>query len=211
IMDLIIKKDLDLYLRATNGLRVDRITTRFLEKFKRAGGDYVAYGIESGDQEVLDRIPKRVTIDQIRRAVKLTKKAGLRVSGFFIFGLLGDTPETMRKTIEFAKELDLDVAVFNILAPYPGTELWDIIHKSEGRILVEDYDEFHHTANRALFTLPNGPDPDEVVKAYRRAHREFYFRPRYALKQLLKVRSASQIRELIGGVKSLLGLQFEES
>lgn len=204
ILGMIVERKLDIYLRATNGLRVDRITASFLEKFKRAGGDYIAYGIESGAQEVLDLIPKHMSLDQIRRGVKLTKRAGVRVSGFFIFGLLGDTPQTMQKTIDFAKELDLDIAVFNILAPYPGTRIWRIIQEKGGTILVDSYDDFHHTADRALFTLPGGPPPEDVAEAYRRAHKEFYLRPKYVVKQLLKVRSRVQLREMIGGLKSVL-------
>jgi radical SAM superfamily enzyme YgiQ (UPF0313 family) len=204
ILDMIVEKKLDIYLRATNGLRADKITPSFLEKFKQAGGDYIAYGVESGSQEVLDRIPKAITLDQIKRTIELTKKAKIRVAGFFMFGLLGDTPETMQQTIDFAKELDLDIAVFNILAPYPGTRLWQIIHEREGKILIENYDEFHHTANRALFTLPGVPEPEDVVAAYRRAHKEFYFRPKYIFNQLFKTRSIAQLKEMIGGLKSLL-------
>ncbi len=121
-----------------------------------------------------------------------------------MFGLLGDTPETMQKTIDFAKDLDLDIAVFNILAPYPGTRLWQMIQERGGKILVDNYAEFHHTANRALFTLPGAPEPEEVVAAYRRAHKEFYFRPKYIFKQLFKTRSIAQLKEMIGGLKSLL-------
>ncbi len=204
ILDMIIDKKFDIYLRATNGLRADKITPSFLEKFKRAGGDYIAYGVESGSQEVLDLIPKGITLAQIKCTVEMTKKAKIRVAGFFMFGLLGDTPETMQKTIDFAKDLDLDIAVFNILAPYPGTRLWHIIQERGGKILIDNYTEFHHTANRALFTLPGAPEPEEVVAAYRRAHKEFYFRPNYILKQLLKIRSIAQLNEMIGGLKSLL-------
>jgi radical SAM superfamily enzyme YgiQ (UPF0313 family) len=204
ILDMIVEKKLDIYLRATNGLRVDKITPSFLTKFKKAGGDYIAYGVESGSQEVLDRIPKGITLDQIKHTVELTKKAKIRVAGFFMFGLLGDTPVTMQQTIDFAKELDLDIAVFNILAPYPGTRLWEIIQEKGGKMLLENYDDFHHTANRALFTLPGVPEPEEVVAAYRRAHKEFYFRPKYIFKQLWKTRSLTQLKEMMGGLKSLL-------
>lgn len=204
ILDLIVERKLDIYLRATNGLRVDKITPSFLEKFKRAGGDYIAYGIESGSQEVLNLIPKAVTLTQIRRTVEMTKKAKIRVAGFFMFGLLGDTPQTMQQTINFAKDLDIDIAVFNILAPYPGTRLWKMIQEKGGKIFLNSYDDFHHTANRALFTLPGAPKPEEVVAAYRRAHKEFYFRPKYILKQLYRTRSMAQLKEMIGGLQSLL-------
>lgn len=87
ILDMIIEEKLNIHIRTTNGIRADRITERFLQKMKQAGCNYIAYGIESGNQAVLNKIPKGITLDKVREAVKLTKKAGIPVSGFLMFGL----------------------------------------------------------------------------------------------------------------------------
>jgi len=93
--------------------------------------------------------------------------AGSRASGSFVFGLLGDTPR-MRRTIEFTKELDLDIALFNILAPYPGTSISEVREEKNGEVSWCDFQDFHHTANRMLLRLPDGPST-EVIEAYRRS------------------------------------------
>jgi len=209
ILDMIISENLNLYIRATNGLRIDHITESFLRKFKKAGGDYIAYGIESGNQKVLDMIPKHITLDQVRKVVSLTKKVGLRVAGFFIFGLIGDTKESMEETLDFSKRLDLDIAVYNTLAPYPGTRVWDIILESGGSIDTSDFSEFHHTSNKIMFSLPDGPKPEDILEIYKRAHREFYFRKTYVLRELSKVRSFAQLKELFRGASSLLRMGKE--
>jgi radical SAM superfamily enzyme YgiQ (UPF0313 family) len=206
ICDLLIERKLNIHLRCSNGVRVDKITESLLEKMKKAGWYYLAFGIESGSQDVLNKIPKNITLEQVRTAVRLAKQKGFEVTGFFIFGLIGDTPKSMRETIEFAKSLDLDIASFNICAPYPGTKLWMMI-QTNGKLLLDNYDDFHHTANRGLFMHPDVASPDEVEKAYRQAHREFYFRSKYVLKRIVKTRSLSQYKEMYRGLKTLLHIQ----
>ncbi|MFQ6020440.1 MAG: B12-binding domain-containing radical SAM protein [Candidatus Aenigmatarchaeota archaeon] len=200
ILDLIIERNYKIYIRTTNGLRADKVTRRFLEKMKKAGCIYIAYGIESGDQSVLDKIPKAETLEDIRRAVKLTKEVGIPVCGFIMFGLFGDTKETMQKTIDFTKELDLDFVAVNLTTPYPGTKLFDRI-KKEGKFLFDfnKWEDFHHTSGRMCFTHPDVASPKEVEEAYQRAYREFYFRPRYLIRQLLKVRTWEQFKGMIRG------------
>lgn len=206
ICDLLVERKLKVHLRCSNGVRVDKITDSLLEKMKKAGFYYLAFGIESGSQRVLDKIPKNITLEQVRNAVRLAKQKGLEVTGFFIFGLMGDTPNSMLETIRFAKSLDLDIASFNICAPYPGTMLWTMI-QTQGKLLVDNYDDFHHTANRGLFTHPDIPSPEEIEKAYRQAHREFYFRPKYILKRVAKTRSLSQCGEMYRGLKTLVHIR----
>lgn len=206
ILDLIIAEGLDLTFRFSNGLRADRITEDLVAKMKAAGTDYVAFGIESGDQDVLNKIPKGVTLDMIRSAVSLTKRAGITVTGFFMLGLVGDTKETMRKTIDFAKELDLDVASFGITTPYPGTGLWEMVMK-DGQLLTSNLDELFHTSGRMLYKLPGTASPEEVEEAYRRAHKDFYFRTTYILRQLSRARSYRQIQVMAKGLKAVLKIR----
>jgi len=203
ILDEIAERKLDILIRCSNGLRVDKITPRFIEKLKKAGCGYLAFGIESGDQRVLDKIPKHTTIAQIKEAVKLTKKAGITVTGFFIFGLIGDNKESMARTINLAKELDLDLASFTIATPYPGTKLWDFIKKT-GKINFTGWSDYHHSTGKMIFTCPEVALPSEVEAMYRKAYRQFYFRPSYILKQIFRIRSFTQIKNMFLGLISIL-------
>jgi radical SAM superfamily enzyme YgiQ (UPF0313 family) len=120
-----------------------------------------------------------------------------------MFGLLGDTKETMRETINFSKSLDLDIASFNITTPYPGTRLYEEI-KNNGKFLVDDWGIFHHTSGKMIYTHPSVASPEEVEEAYRKAHKEFYLRPKYILRQILKIRSFNQLKVMLRGVKTVL-------
>lgn len=123
--------------------RVDRVNKGLLGQMKKAGCTYVAYGIESGSQEILDYVKKNITLKQIRAAVKATKEAGLRAGGFFMVGFPTETEEQVKKTVEFVKELNLDWASgLSMLVPYPGTEIYKQM-KAEGLILREEWDDYY--------------------------------------------------------------------
>lgn len=203
ILDAIIQRNFNIHLRCTNGLRADKITERFVSKLKKAGCCYVAFGIESGDQGILNMIPKKETLEEIERAVALTKKAGITTCGFFIFGLLGDTSETMQRTLDFAKQLRLDVASFTIATPYPGTKLWEAI-KKEGQLFFSNWSDFHHSSGKMLFAHPMAPSAREVEMMFKRSYGVFYYRIAYILRNLFRIRSLGQLRIMVHGLKSIL-------
>jgi radical SAM superfamily enzyme YgiQ (UPF0313 family) len=209
ILDMIIAENIKVHIRFTNGIRADKVNENFLMKLKKAGCNYVAYGIESGNQEVLNKIPKCITLDQIREAVKLTKEVGIPVSGFFMFGLFGDTKETMQQTINFAKEVDLDMAAWNLATPYPGTKMFEEIKKN-GKFLFDlnDWHNIQHTSGRMMFTHPDVASLKEVEDAYARAYKEFYLRPRYIIKQIIKIRSWTQFVGTLKGVVAIMKAIF---
>jgi len=105
--------------------RVDRVTPELLRLMHRAGCRKIHYGIESGVPEILERIGKRITLEQVRQAVAWTTAAGISAKGYFMLGLPGDTEETVERTIRFASELALDQVMFSLTTPFPGTRLWD--------------------------------------------------------------------------------------
>jgi len=105
--------------------RVDRVTPELLQLMYRAGCRELHYGIESGNPQILERIGKRITLEQVRQAVSWTTQAKIAVKGYFMLGLPGDTEETIGETIRFASELDLDQAMFSLTTPFPGTRLWE--------------------------------------------------------------------------------------
>jgi len=112
----------------SNGIRVETATVEMLSRMKSAGCQGVAFGIESGSQQVLDLMDKRITLDKIRNAVTNARKSGIStVTGFFMLGTPWDTLESMQETIAFSKSLPLDYAQFAIATPYPGTEMHEMV------------------------------------------------------------------------------------
>lgn len=107
-------------------IRADSVTKRLADILKKSGCCFAAIGVESGNEEMLVRIGKKETKEQFRNAVRIMKEAGLPIIASYIIGLPGDTHETIRETIDFAFELNADQSKFMILAPYPGTHVYDL-------------------------------------------------------------------------------------
>ncbi|HEY7210986.1 MAG TPA: hopanoid biosynthesis associated radical SAM protein HpnJ [Bryobacteraceae bacterium] len=163
-----------------------RVTTDYdtLKAMKEAGCRLLIVGYESGDQQILKNIKKGATIDMARRFTANCKKLGLVVHGDFIVGLPGETRETIRKSIDFAKELDVETIQVSIGHPYPGTEFYDHV-KSNGLITIDEAmtDESGHQ-------LPNynyaGLDRGELVDWVERFYGEYYFRPKVVFRLIRK-------------------------
>jgi len=151
------------------GFRVDHIDKELVMKLKRVGCQRIDFGIESGDQKILNNIGKGITLNQIRRAVRLVKEAGMKVSGYFMIGNPGETLSTVRKTIEFARQLNLDFTNHNLAVPLPGTKLYKWV-KNNGRFLIRDPRDYPDT-----FTSPKPAFETNDFKAEERiqADREF--------------------------------------
>lgn len=111
--------------------RVDKVNPQLLAQMYKAGCREIHYGIESGNQTILDGVGKGITLSQVRDAIRWTAEAGILAKGYFMLGLPGDTEETMEQTIQFAAELDLDEAMFSLTTPFPGTRLWDELCKRQ--------------------------------------------------------------------------------
>ncbi|MCX7013368.1 MAG: radical SAM protein [Candidatus Sumerlaeota bacterium] len=106
--------------------RVDTMDDERAAAMKRAGCWVVAFGVESGVQELLDKMKKGARVERAREAVAVCKRHGLRTHAFYVIGLPWETEETLEKTFQFARELDTDFFDFNIAYPLPGTELYEI-------------------------------------------------------------------------------------
>ena len=122
-------------------------------------------------------IRKGQTLDQVREAFANAKAAGLQTMGFFIFGMPGDTEETMEKTIQLALELDPKLANFMLAAPFPGTAMYDMIEQG-GEVFADNWGDFAIHEQKARFTMHEGYDPELVIRKWRDAYRRFYlYRP----------------------------------
>jgi anaerobic magnesium-protoporphyrin IX monomethyl ester cyclase len=124
ICNRIIEEDLD--ISYTVQIRADAFSDELIEALRDSGCAFAAIGVESGNEQILKNIGKRETKEQFRDAVSAMKRANLPVIASYIIGLPGDTHETIKETMEFALELDADQSKFMILAPYPGTRVYDI-------------------------------------------------------------------------------------
>ncbi|HBY96847.1 MAG TPA: radical SAM protein [Chloroflexi bacterium] len=108
-------------IKWTCNSRVDYVDEEMLKMMGRAGCWMISWGIESGNEMILKRAAKGADPKKARQALTWAKKAGIKNWGYFIIGLPGETLETIRQTIDFSKSLPLDIALFHIAAPYPGT------------------------------------------------------------------------------------------
>jgi radical SAM superfamily enzyme YgiQ (UPF0313 family) len=113
--------DEGLKVRWTCNSRVDYVDEEMLQMMAKAGCWMISWGIESGNEQILKRAAKGADPKKAKRALTWAKQAGIKNWGYFIIGLPGETVYTIRQTIDFAKSLPVDLALFHIAAPYPGT------------------------------------------------------------------------------------------
>lgn len=192
--DLIVERGINLTWSCF--ARTDCVSPALLAKMKRAGCHQILFGIESADPEILKTIRKPIDIELTRKAVRMVQDARIAVRAAFMFGNPGETVESIRRTIDFAKELNPDIAIFNITTPYPGTQMFDWAF-GNGYLRTLDWEEYD-LANSVL-DLPT-ISQEEIDRMYATAYREFYFRPRFLMRRLL---STHGVRDLIANVQAL--------
>jgi radical SAM superfamily enzyme YgiQ (UPF0313 family) len=194
----IIENKMDISWYPRGGIRVDHIDEEMFHLMKAAGVWNVAFGIESGNQQILNNIRKDITLDEIRHAVKLAKKAKLGADGYFMLGHPGETEETIQETIRFATTLGLDFAKFTINIPLPGTPQFDEWDR-DGVIKTRDWTKYtFHTPPSEIYDHPT-VDWRVIEKYYRLAPRRFYLRPAYLAKRVIK---DSISGSLLGNIKT---------
>lgn len=150
-----------------------------LELFKRmksVGFYEIQIGVESGSQDILDRVRKSTTLEKIERSIKLIRKAGISPLALFMIGNIGETRDTIKQSIRFARKLKAR-SWFSYALPLPGTEFYEVAHKF-GRIIADDWQLF---SNEDLAFIPNGLDEKTMRSMMKRARRI-----RYAIKPVGK-------------------------
>jgi len=184
--------------------KVNLVSKEMLLMMKKAGCWQILYGIESGDPHMMELLKKGTTVEQNEKAVKLAKEVGLNVRCDFLFGTPGDSIESMRKTLEFAKKLNPDLAHFNKFTPYPGTEIYQ-------NLVKEGYEfDFSKSCSQLdhglIMYCPEGVDQEEYRKFIDQAYRQFYLRPAYIGRQLKQIRSLEDVKRMWKGFKAIAGL-----
>jgi radical SAM superfamily enzyme YgiQ (UPF0313 family) len=124
-----------------------------MKKMRDAGCRGFKFGVESGDDDVLKKTKKGITTKQVRDFVKLTKKYKMRTYGTFMFGLPGDTKESMQKTLDFAVELDLDGFQTSITTPFPGTEFYEMAKKNKW-LIEHDFSKYDGNSGKSVISYP---------------------------------------------------------
>lgn len=180
--------------------RVDSVNLALLKKLKQAGCWMIGYGIESGNQKILDGTKKGITLEQSKKAVKLTKQVGIEVTAHTVVGLLGESPETVRETLKFIKEIDPEFAQFYCVVPMPWTEIYEEA-KEKGYIVSDDY----HLYEQNFSVMHTGKmSPEEVVKWREWLYRRFYMRPITVWRTMKRIRNWDNLKKFAYMVKDFL-------
>lgn len=174
VCDEMLRENLNIGWQCSNGVRVDRLDINLLKKMKAAGCYSVGLGVESGSQMILDKIHKRLDLAVVKRVLADLKKAGIKSYGFFIFGFPEETHQTARQTIDFAVSNSFDRVWFNVLTPYPGSEIFDTWINGRSWEGI-DWDS-HDGSTPVLDSI--GLTKEEIGRYQKIAARRFYLRPK---------------------------------
>jgi radical SAM superfamily enzyme YgiQ (UPF0313 family) len=180
--------------------RVNHVTAENLKLMRAAGCWQISFGIESGSQEILNLVNKGIILDQVCRAVTLSREAGIKTKGFFIIGHPGETGETIRMTLDFALKLPLNDISVSLMTPFPGSELYE--RTSEFGALDADWEKMNLL--NAVF-VPHGLTREELEHAQKKLLKRFYLRPRIVVDYAVRLmQRPSLARGFWNGFKSLL-------
>ena len=186
--------------------RTDTVTKQLLNKMKQAGCWQVLFGVESGDQDILNLYKTDFTLGQSEQAVRWAKEVGLSIRAEFIFGLPAESKISLKKSFDFAKKLGVDYVHFNRFFPAPGTEVYNNLRTdgfkmdfSKGLSLIDPFGDIY---------LPEKLTRKEAEGFLYSAYRKFYLRPGYILKRLISIRNLKQLEFLIKGFLAILSMSI---
>jgi anaerobic magnesium-protoporphyrin IX monomethyl ester cyclase len=186
--------------------RVDTVDKELLTEMKNAGCHRIYFGIESVHQEVLDRVEKGITTEQVRQTIKWCKELEIMALGFFIIGNPGETERMIYQTVDFAKTLDLDYVQFSKLLAKPGTSMWrDMVH-DRGYDYWQEWvlgNETDRPLERPWTELSN----EDIDRIARKCYLRYAMRPGYLLRQTLKCRSFFEWKRK---AKALFDMMFHQ-
>lgn len=162
-------------IKWTCNSRVDYVDEEMLHLMAQAGNWLISWGIESGSEQILKHAKKGAYPDKAKRSLTWAREAGIKNWGYFIIGLPGETEATIRQTIDFAKSLPLDIALFHVAAPYPGTPFFFEVVENEWFRKDTRWEQVDMDQATVL-DYPN-LSAERLLYWQRRAFREWAFRP----------------------------------
>jgi len=187
ICDELIKKKIDITWSANS--RVDTINKELLKKMKKAGCWKLLYGIESAVQKNLNNVNKGTNLMQIKKAIQITKKAGIKTFGGFVLGLPGETYQDGLRTIKLACTLNLDYAKFKVMTPFPSTEIYKN-SQSYGKVL-----SFSDMNTHTISFIPYTMTKSELEGLFKLSYQKFYMRPSYIIKKVFEMRTNEDLKQ----------------
>lgn len=178
--------------------RVDTVDEELLSLMKNTGCERIHYGVEAGTQKILDAMKKGITLEQVEKTFKLTKKIGIQTLGYFMIGSPQETKQDILQTIKFAKKINPDFACFSITTPYPQTEMYALGLKEK----VLPYDIWQKFAenpqpNFIPMVWEKELSREELFSLFKKAYHSFYLRPSYVLKKIFQLRSWAELKSKI--------------
>ena len=147
--------------------RVDTVTEKMLQKMKQAGFNWLAYGFESAKTDVRQRANKKFSAPQAKRAIDMTRDAGINIIANFMFGLPGETEDSMKATLDMAMRENFEYVNFNVALPYPGSEWYESLP-----VKPTDWSSFSQFS-------PNICADPKVVRFRDEAFQTYFSRPEY--------------------------------
>jgi anaerobic magnesium-protoporphyrin IX monomethyl ester cyclase len=184
------RRDLDILWACRSRVDIDR---ELLREMREAGCGRIYYGIESGSQEILDGVNKGITLDQVRKTIRETKLLGIKALGFFLIGAPGESVKTVRQTVRFAKELNLDYVQFSKCLAKPLTPLWKQITEEIGKDYWKEWilgKETDRDLPRPWTELSN----EEIDRLARWAYVSYHSRFIYLIRALIRLRSMPEFK-----------------
>ncbi len=169
--DLLIDKKLDILWAVS--YRADYITKEIAQKLKKAGCYNVSIGIESANNEILEKIGKGTTIEKVSEGIRILKEAGIEIMSQFVIGSPFETLENVKESIVYAKNSGCDYTNFYTVLPFKGTPQWDYVQK-HGTLLVPLIHNYHSIEPRIVFETPEFPYKDRV-EAIRLVKKEGFY------------------------------------
>lgn len=170
--------------------RADTADLEMAKLMYKSGCRLVSIGVESGSQYMLEKMGKKITLDDVRRTVKIFKKAKIRIYNYFVIGLPWETEETIEDTIKFAIELNSDFISFYTATPLPGSRFYEyaLEHNLFDKETSFENAYFYPAVNTHHLTR------DRVFELHKSAIKRFYLRPLYILKMLIRIRSFAEVK-----------------
>lgn len=164
--------------------RANLITKELLELMKESGLIRLSFGVESGNQKVLDACKKEVKLEDYQNAYEWCHELNIETRCSLMLGLPFETKETIKETIKFANSLKCYQAYINITTPYPGTDLLDLAKQGYGgiRLLTEDWKDYRRYGNAVMEV--NDLNKDDLIKLQKKAYKKFYLRPKIVMYNL---------------------------
>jgi anaerobic magnesium-protoporphyrin IX monomethyl ester cyclase len=186
--------------------RADSMDQGILSVMKKAGCWSVAFGVETGSQKIHDLEKKKVTLDSIEEAVKMTRAAGIRTISFNIIGHPLETEETIKQTIDFNKKIKVDEFKTQFMVPFPGTELYEYADKYG----TFDKDWKNMGVFREPIFIPYGLTKEIMIKWNQKGFMDFYLQPRIILMYLLRIRCLDEVKTILLGAITLINWRIKE-